>query len=317
VIENLVLALRYVGLSPTVHYDFDDGQLCHLIGADRQKEACLACVNVYGANVGGDDSKISGSTETPSLDTELMRSSQVAPHEVQYQEIEQIYFKSSKRPPSGYDSLEPIPVIRNEPAEWFPIITNEMDKQERDFVGSVHRRRSRRNFFGEPFPAHHFMYLLRLLGTAPFSKRGHAEIFSTVVTTGFLAGNIEGFDPGFYLLSMKNEAYGLVTSGDFREDMATVCLNQEWLKNAAGHFLFLADLREIDERFGARGYRYAMMNAGRIGQRLYLAATALGAGCCGIGALYDYEARNLLSLNDHSYLLYLVAIGPIKSNISG
>ncbi len=55
-----------------------------------------------------------------------------------------------------------------------------------------------------------------------------------------------------------------------------------------------------------------MMNAGRWGQRLYLGATALGAGCCGIGALYDTEARNLLSLNAGSSLLYLVAVGPIK-----
>ena len=67
---------------------------------------------------------------------------------------------------------------------------------------------------------------------------------------------------------------------------------------------------------GARGYRYAMMDAGILGQRLYLGSTALDLGCCGIGAFYDNEARALLSLNDDSYLLYLVAVGQRKKKRS-
>ena len=55
-----------------------------------------------------------------------------------------------------------------------------------------------------------------------------------------------------------------------------------------------------------------MMDAGILGQRLYLGSTALGLGCCGIGAFYVHEARSLLDLNDDSYLLYLVAVGRIK-----
>jgi SagB-type dehydrogenase family enzyme len=314
VVENLVLALRYAGLSCSVHYDFEDDQLCRLIGVNRQKEACLACVNVYEANAGGDDSKISGSTATPSLDSQLIQAGQVAPHEVQFREIEQIYFQSSVVPQLGQTKPAPISVTRTQPTQWFPVIKDTIDDQELDYVGSVQRRRSRRNFIDDPLATHRFMRMLRYLQRTSLSIPEQDDIFSTVVTTGFLAGNIEDFDPGFYLLSMKDLTYGLVASGDFRQEMAAVCLNQEWLKNAAAHFLFLADLGWIDDQLGPRGYRYAMMNAGRMGQRLYLAATALGVGCCGIGALYDHEARELLALNDDGYLLYLVAVGPIKSN---
>jgi nitroreductase len=56
-----------------------------------------------------------------------------------------------------------------------------------------------------------------------------------------------------------------------------------------------------------------MLTAGRLGERLYLAATALGLGCCGIGAFYDFEAVELLDLKKESRLLYLVAVGPVKS----
>jgi nitroreductase len=74
----------------------------------------------------------------------------------------------------------------------------------------------------------------------------------------------------------------------------------------------MSNLAELDRHWGPRGYRYAMLTAGGIGQALYLGAAALGLGCCGIGALYDGEARGLLGLNADSALLYLVAVGAVK-----
>ena len=55
-----------------------------------------------------------------------------------------------------------------------------------------------------------------------------------------------------------------------------------------------------------------MMHAGRIGQRLYMAAQELGMGCCGIGAMYDYEAADLLGLAPGGRLLYALSAGPLK-----
>ena len=94
--------------------------------------------------------------------------------------------------------------------------------------------------------------------------------------------------------------------------MAHICLDQAWLANAAAHFLFMTNTKVLDDTWGPRGYRYAMMEAGRLGEGLYLASTAMDLGCCGIGAFYDREAADLLGLNDDSALLYLVAVGPYK-----
>jgi nitroreductase len=96
------------------------------------------------------------------------------------------------------------------------------------------------------------------------------------------------------------------------EAMARVCLDQAWLKNAAVHFVFLSRLDLLGDQWGARGYRYAMLSAGRLGHAVYLGATALGLGACGIGAFYDGEARRLLRLDDHASMLYLVAAGRIS-----
>jgi len=72
-------------------------------------------------------------------------------------------------------------------------------------------------------------------------------------------------------------------------------------------------MMSLERSWGPRGYRYAMMTAGLMGETLYLAASALGLGCCGIGAFYDGEASSLLGLNESSRVLYVVSVGIIKS----
>ncbi len=136
--------------------------------------------------------------------------------------------------------------------------------------------------------------------------------YASAISIGFLAGNIEELAPGFYLTDTVNKTAGYVDFEPTTYKMAAACLNQQWLRSASAHFLFMTNLNTIDRFWGPRGYRYAMMTAGRLGHTLYLGATSLGLGCCGIGAFYDDEAKNILGLNPESYLLYLAAVGEVK-----
>ena len=129
---------------------------------------------------------------------------------------------------------------------------------------------------------------------------------------GLLLGGVEGLADGFYLLDRPARKLALVRPGDLRREMAEACLDQAWLGQAAAHFLFLADLAELERSGGARAYREALLLAGRLGQRAYLGAAQPGLGCCGVGAFYDDECRDLLGLDQGSRLLYLVAAGPVK-----
>jgi nitroreductase len=116
-------------------------------------------------------------------------------------------------------------------------------------------------------------------------------------------------------LDSFSESYSIITRKSIIAKMAHICLDQTWLANAAVHFVFLTNLNTLDRVWGARGYRYAMMVAGRLGERLYLAAEAMGLGCCGIGAFYDFEAAECLGLNNESRLLYLVSVGVVKAKV--
>ncbi len=178
---------------------------------------------------------------------------------------------------------------------------------------AVFTRRSRRNYITTPMSGESWQALWRSLLFLEEMEPDEGRKPHHHLAVGCLAGRVEGIQPGFYLLDWMSKSIGLADAGSFIRPMTAICLDQDWLAQAAVHFLFMAHLGQLDEQWGARGYRYALLDAGRLGERLYLAATALGLGCCGIGALYDQEAADLLGLNAESRLLYLVAVGPVKS----
>ncbi len=198
------------------------------------------------------------------------------------------------------------------PLKWIPISQNKASDKKLTFSETIFRRRSRRNFINQKLKKTTFTQLIDIVLATRAENFPVAKGYTNAISIGFLAGNIEELAPGFYLTDAVNKTAGYVDFEPTTGKMADVCLNQQWLCSASVHFLFMANLKMIDQFWGPRGYRYAMMTAGRLGHTLYLGATALGLGCCGIGAFYDNEAKNILGLNPESYLLYLIAGVEVK-----
>jgi SagB-type dehydrogenase family enzyme len=305
-VENIVLALRLYGLAHSVHYEFDDDRMHRLVGVDGRREACFACIHLW--QQGPPTQKPEGQpvVEDLALDAVILDAGRVSPREVHDETITRIYRLGSTIQ-TDTTVGERSQVTDRKSQGGFAIERLSEPEAVMSYAKSVISRRSRRNFTATPYPRSHFMRLLSMM-CSPMSR--YPE--NSEITMGFLAGQVDGVEPGFYLVDQAERRCRLMKAGNLNQKMAAVCLDQKWLRQAAVHFVFLANLAETDRRFGPRGYRYDMINAGRMGQRLYLGATAMGDGCCGIGALYDQEARDLLSLNDDSFLMYLVAVGQIK-----
>lgn len=63
-------------------------------------------------------------------------------------------------------------------------------------------------------------------------------------------------------------------------------------------------------KYGDRGYRYALIEAGHVMQNLNLAASALDLGCVNLGGFYDDELATLAGIDiEHEIPLYCGAIG--------
>ena len=310
VLENLRLSLKAEGLPHSIHYDFDDQLLNRFLGLDEKRETCLAGLPVYGH--GKSSSIVEDAFPMESLPHEIQTASRVSSKEIFYEEIDSIYRAGRKIPDRMIEASNMMNEIGLEFSEWIPMIQSEPIKNEFDFAETVFHRRSKRNYIEEKLSSPRFWRLLDFVCGAAGIGSPQTRGYSRYLATGFCAENIEGLDSGLYMLDETNIKIGRVKQGRFLRKMATACLDQEWLKNASLHFLFMTNLDELDKAWGPRGYRYAMMLAGRIGQAIYLGATALGLGSCGIGALYDSEAREVIGLNDDAALLYLVAAGPVK-----
>lgn len=114
---------------------------------------------------------------------------------------------------------------------------------------------------------------------------------------------VEGLAPGIYDDGLK-----MVREGDQRVAAAGLSLGQDLAGNACVAFSLVADLERATDLYGDRGYRMAHWEAGLIGQRMYLAATAMGFGATGIGAFFDDRVREYLGL-EQGEVVYHFACG--------
>jgi len=306
--ENLALALRSEKLAFQIQYDFDDAAINHMLGVAPEREGCLAVVLVSGKAV----STTSDSTTQHVVAKDLTAASKVSPREVEYPAIREIHAACSKifREQKEIDMFSTLGVTVK---QSLPIPRPEKWPEAMTYQEAVMNRRSMRNFVRQELPADHLGSLLSALccnieAGADLQHRG-----AETIAVGLLTGRVAGLTPSFYLLDRKREALVRVVSGhSLTAEMSRACLGQGWLADCSLHFLFLCNLELLENTWGPRGYRYAMLTAGRLGQRLYLAATSLRLGCCGIGAFYDREAASLLAIGENTSLLYLVAVGQIR-----
>lgn len=307
--ENLTLALKAVNLPFHLSYDFDDRRVNRLLGLDENREVALAITHVA-----RDEPGFSGTyVEVEELPEPVKEASRVSGSEIDYPALREMHGAASKIHSDAQSGLSMLHELGIAPKTW---VKNERHGEWPEISGyadAVFHRRSRRNFVKEPLGKNLFMSLLESLcfREPPFPPG--ARIRRPSIAIGFLLGRVEGMSPGFYLLDPVESCTGLVTSGLLTETMARISLDQGWLAHTSLHFLFLTNLEALDRSRGPRGYRYAMMDAGRLGERLYLNASAMGLGCCGIGAFYDEEAAQMLGVHQATRLLYLVAVGPVKS----
>jgi SagB-type dehydrogenase family enzyme len=110
--------------------------------------------------------------------------------------------------------------------------------------------------------------------------------------------NVTGLASGIWHYDPMNDRWHLRRPGDFRVETKYVSLEQRPCGNAAAACFVMSDLRTLMEKSGPDAYRLAHLEAGIVGQRVHLAAAALGLGSSGVGAFYDDEVRAFLDLED-------------------
>jgi SagB-type dehydrogenase family enzyme len=98
--------------------------------------------------------------------------------------------------------------------------------------------------------------------------------------------------------------------GDLRPALHAVALNQNAVLDAPAVFVITAIYERTAIKYGKeRSPRYVHLEAGHAAQNLLLQVAALDLGAVPIGAFYDDQVKEVLSLPDDHEPLYLIPVG--------
>jgi len=125
--------------------------------------------------------------------------------------------------------------------------------------------------------------------------------------------NVEGVDPGIYHYNVLNHELELLVSGDLTQQLFKICCDQPYAKQAGVVVMISSVLERTKRKYGERGYRYALLDIGHLGQNIYLTCTALELAVMTTCGFFDDLGNDLLNLDglDES-LMYVAFIGNKK-----
>ena len=195
-----------------------------------------------------------------------------------------------------------------------------LPKSPLSFDEALLSRRSFREFDGRPLAVPEVTKLLLAAGgiTGWIDLAGHERQPLKAAPSGgalypvelyLFAFRVTGLAPGLYHYAAADHALELVRTGGMAREVACLCYT-EALAEAAAVIALTGISAKSRLKYGERGYRFTLLEAGHIAQNALLAANALELGACPFGGFIDDDLDRLLGIDGLDEVsLYLVAIG--------
>jgi SagB-type dehydrogenase family enzyme len=134
----------------------------------------------------------------------------------------------------------------------------------------------------------------------------------------FHALAVDGLEPGLYHYNPAHSNLRRLRAGDLSYELGSAMAQPMLAYGSSMLVLITALFPRLTFKYGERGYRFALLEAGHVAQNINLAANAYGFASVNLGGFYDREIDALLGLDGvrHS-TLYLVAIGHEFEDVVG
>ena len=127
-----------------------------------------------------------------------------------------------------------------------------------------------------------------------------------------LACTVKSLESGLYHYNVRDHALEELKQGDFLQSIIPLIQNSNnfWLKQAGLILFVTATFRRNQMKYGERGYRGVLLDAGHLAQNIQLAATGLGLGACVLMGCMDDPVNDFLGVDGvEESVLYAISIG--------
>jgi SagB-type dehydrogenase family enzyme len=126
----------------------------------------------------------------------------------------------------------------------------------------------------------------------------------------FHSTHVDGLEAGLYHFDPTRHELAFLRYGDESRRLAEALVQRNLALDTALLVFISAAFERSIFKYGDRGYRFVLLEAGHVAQNLNLVATSLGLGCVNIGGYSDRQIDALLELDGIAQsVVYLVGIG--------
>lgn len=122
---------------------------------------------------------------------------------------------------------------------------------------------------------------------------------------------VESLDPGVYHFSPENHTVKLLKKGDLRAEVARKSLHQMWMAKAPLMLVITGEYRRSSIKYGSRGVVYTHIEAGCVGQNIFLQAEAIGLKAGIVGAFTNKGVTEATSIPGSHDPLLIMPVGHI------
>jgi len=324
-LENLQVAAQALGAATTLQRRFDEARTAALLVVDEAEEGVLALavlrpagrapIGQAGPLATAASTPVHAASATPSLlarapngdathwQAPVLSTAGAAPLGV----TDAMHRATSLRVVASSPAVVPMVPLVPDPGAANTLPLPLPMAAPADPLKVIAQRRSVRRFAQTPLPLPALSAILAAMArTAPQLSDAVRIDVVTQAVQGLETASWR-YDPVAHRLRMR-----VRHDGGLRRRSRAAALGQDVIGDAAA-VLVLSMARAAfaaDPSGPARGYRHAFLEAGLVGERLYLEAGARGLGVCAVGAFYDDEATALVGVDpQHEWIVHFAALG--------
>jgi len=122
-------------------------------------------------------------------------------------------------------------------------------------------------------------------------------------------GGVDNLVPGVYHFRPENHSIKCIKQGDVRTGVAKHSVHQMWMATAPVMLVITGEYARCTVKYGRRGIRYTHIEAGHVGQNVFLQAEAIGLKAGIVGAFNNKQIIKIMGIPANHDPLLIMPVG--------